>query len=150
MEPMPRKASAIIIRELKSKDEFESLWPLVKQVNPKVTKKLFIQHINEMLEHRYRCIAAYRDGKMVGACGIWSGARFWCGKYMEVDNIVVNANERSSGMGKLMMDWVEKEARRLKCSIVMADSYTYNHASHRFYFREGYVIKGFCFAKELY
>jgi GNAT superfamily N-acetyltransferase len=148
---MPRKPTnnTIAIREILTADEWAALFPLIKQLNPEITKAKFKQYLSAMLPLGYRCIAAYRGGKMIGACGIWAGTRFWCGDYIEVDNLVVDRKQRNGGVGKLLMGWVEKEAKRRKCDLVMADSYTHNTASHRFYFRENYIIKGFCFVKEL-
>lgn len=146
---MPRKASDITIRELSLPKEAALLFPLIEQLNPGISKSYFNQTLKAMLPLGYRCIAAFKGGKAIGACGIWTAERFWCGKYMEVDNVVVDQNQRNGGLGELMMGWVEKEAKRLKCRVVIADSYTYNHASHRFYFRQRYVIKGFCFVKDM-
>jgi GNAT superfamily N-acetyltransferase len=136
------------IRELKTRAEIETIYPLVKQVNPEVSKREFLADLDTMLGLGYRCAGAFVGRKLAGACGIWTGKRFWCGKYMEVDNLVVDKDQRSSGIGALLMRWAEAEAKKSGCQIVMADSYTYNHASHRFYFREGYIIKGYCFVKE--
>ena len=102
-----------------------------------------------MLPLGYRCIVAFDGKKPAGACGIWTLNRFWCGRFMEVDNVIVNDKARSKGIGKAMMDWVEKEAKKQKCKVLIADSYSHNTASHRFYLRERYIIKGFCFVKEL-
>ncbi len=145
----PRHTAGLSIRELKTRAEIETIYPLVKQVNPQVSKREFLTDLDTMLPLGYRCVGAFSVGKLVGACGLWIGRRFWCGKYCEVDNLVVDKQARSGGIGALMMRWVEKEAKKEKCAIVMADSYTTNHASHRFYFREGYIIKGYCFYKEL-
>jgi len=146
---MPRKAPPVVIRELRLPKEAHLLYPFIKQLNPDIRKIQFNQYLKEMLPLGYRCIAAFAGKKAVGACGIWVSSRFWCGKYMEVDNVVVDLSQRNLGTGKLMMDWVEKEAKRTKCKLVIADSYTHNTASHRFYFRERYIIKGFCFVKEV-
>jgi GNAT superfamily N-acetyltransferase len=150
---MPKKKAKqkpVILKEIIAREEWASLYPLVRQLNPDLKKKQFSSLLKEMLKYGYRCIGAYRGGKLVGAMGLWTGHRFWCGKYIEVDNLVVDLNQRSAGIGKKMQDWLDLEAQRLKCRLVIADSYTHNHASHRFYLRERYIIKGYCFVKELY
>jgi GNAT superfamily N-acetyltransferase len=146
---MPRKAPAVIIRELLLPKEASLLFPFIRQLNPAITKTAFNQSLKEMLPLGYRCIIALDGKNPIGACGIWTANRFWCGRFMEVDNVVVDQKARSGGIGKHMMDWVEKEAKRTNCKLVIADSYTHNVASHRFYSREKYIIKGFCFVKEL-
>ena len=151
-KPSPKNKhshSQLAIRELQGRPAIEAIFPLVKQVNPQLTIQGFSRCLDDMLARGYRCLGAYSGAKLIGACGLWQGSRFWCGKYMEVDNVVIDLRQRNKGIGKLLMDFAEKEAKRRGCNLVMADSYTYNHASHRFYFREGYIIKGFCFVNEL-
>ena len=137
------------IRELKTLAELETIYPLVKQVNRDTSKREFKQQLAAMHARGYRCFGAFSGAQLVGACGLWHGTRFWCGEYIEVDNLVVDQSQRGGGIGALLMRAAEKEAKRLKCSLVMADSYTHNTDSHRFYFREGYIIKGFCFVKDI-
>ncbi|MFW0777645.1 MAG: GNAT family N-acetyltransferase [Rickettsiales bacterium] len=146
---MPRKDSAISIVELETKSQFESIYPLIAQINPDMTKKEFKQLLKEMLEQNYRCIAAYKGKKLVGICGMWCGTRFWCGRFIDVDNVVVDKSVRGQGVGALMMKWVEKEAKKQKANHVGADSYTKDGAAHRFYFRERFTILGYHFVRKL-
>ncbi len=137
------------IVELKTPAEMARTYPLIRQLNPDLSKTVFTRRLQIMVKNGYRAIAAVEGKKILGTSGFWTGTRFWCGDYIEPDNIVVDQSQRSKGVGKLLMQWMEKEAKRLTCDIVMMDSYTHNTASHRFYFREGYIIKGFCFVKDM-
>jgi GNAT superfamily N-acetyltransferase len=147
----PRRSAGlnVILRELAFPSDAAMLFALIKQLNPDITKNAYNQILNSILPLGYRVLGAFKGNKLVGACGIWTASRFWCGKYIEVDNFVVDKNQRNAGIGKRLMDWVEEEAKHAKCQIIMADSYTHNTASHRFYFRENYIIKGFCFVKDI-
>lgn len=142
------KKQTLRIREL-APDEMPGIYPLTKQMNPGLTRRQFTAGLKAMSPLGYRCLGAFDGNRLVGACGFWTGVRIWCGHYIEIDNLVVDQSQRSRGVGKLLVDFVEREAKRLKCAIIMADSYTHNTGSHRFYCREGYIIKGFCFVKEL-
>ena len=147
---MPRKASSrTTIRELTGKTALLAIFPLVKQQNKTLTKKQFLMILDEMLPRGYRCIAAYQGDVIVGICGFWTGHRFWCKKFIDLDNVIVSEAVRSRGIGQQMVRWVEKEARELKCDIMGLDSYTTAYAAHRFYFREGYSILGYHFVKKL-
>lgn len=149
---MARKdnTSTVKIKELVSDSEFNAIYPLIEQLNPGLTRKQFSERLADMRDSgRYRAIGAYRGKKLVGVCGLWVFNRFWCGRFMEIDNLVVDQSQRNAGIGKLMTDWVERAAKHEKCNIVFAASYSHNHASHRFYFREKYIIKGFAFVKDI-
>jgi len=66
-----------------------------------------------MLRHNYHCIAAFLDGRIAGVAGYWLGARFYCGEYMDVDNVVVDADLCSQGIGSKMMDWLHAKVADL-------------------------------------
>jgi GNAT superfamily N-acetyltransferase len=88
------------------------------------------------------------DGSAVVCVALWrvfenthEGRRFY------VDDLVSDEQRRSSGAGKLMFDWLEAEAKRLGCNVLVLDSGVQRQRAHRFYFREGMHIPSFCFRK---
>lgn len=137
------------IIELKTTADFAPALKLVQQTNPQLTKQQFTARLKKMQPLGYRCIAYVEKGKYIGLCGFWHGTRFWCGDFIDLDNVVVDEKARSKGIGKKMLDWVEKEAKLLKCDQLGLDCYAHFYDAHRFYFREGYIIKGYHFTKQL-
>ncbi len=137
------------IIELKTPADFAPAYTLLKQSNPTLTKVQFHSRLKKMLTQGYRCIAYAEKGTYIGLCGFWHGTRFWCGDFIDLDNVVVDEKMRSKKIGKKMIDWVEKEARRLQCDQLGLDCYVTHHGAHRFYLREGYIIKGYHFIKPL-
>jgi GNAT superfamily N-acetyltransferase len=148
---MPKKhtPAPIKIKELLAPAEFSALYPLIKQLNPGLTRKQYDAMLKEARRGGYRCFGGYQGKKMIAACGIWTMTRFWCGKFMEIDNLVVDQSQRNIGIGKILLDAVEAVAAQEGCQMLLAASYTHNTASHRFYFREKYIIRGFVFTKEI-
>jgi len=71
------------------------------------------------------------------------------GRRLYVDDLVSDENRRSSGAGKMMLDWLEVEAKRLGCDVLALDSGVQRQRAHHFYFREGMHIPSFCFRKAL-
>ena len=135
------------IIELQSHHEFALLYKLIAQLNSKMSEKQFHSLLKEMLPKGYRCIVAVEGNAYVGAAGFWTGTKFWCGRYMEVDNLVVDAHRRGENIGQQLMRWLEVEAQRLGCQLVGLPVYTHNQSAQRFYYREGYGIEGFYFTK---
>jgi len=138
----------LVIRELDS-SEFPLILPLIESHNPKIEPAELHRRLEVMRRHDYHCIAAFLDSHIVGVAGYWLGARFYCGEYMDVDNVVVNADLRSQGIGSKMMDWLHAKAAELGCRMVVLDSYVTYAGAHRFYFREGYQILGFHFTRDV-
>jgi GNAT superfamily N-acetyltransferase len=137
----------IIIREL-TKEELPTILPLIGQLNPKLAPEELKKRLESMIPKGYHCIAAFEAERMVGVAGYWLGTRFYCGDYMDVDNVVVDETLRSAGIGAQMMDWLHAKAAELGVKVVVLDSYVTYAAAHRFYFRQGYEILGFHFSRK--
>ena len=95
-------------------------------------------------------LAVAADGEGVLGVALWrlventyEGRRFY------VDDLVTNEAQRSRGVGKALLGHIEDKARRLGCDVLALDSGAQRAAAHKFYFREGMHIPGFCFRKNL-
>lgn len=135
---------------LLNQEEIRGIYPFIRQLNPDMAESTFHERLTQMLERGYNCAAAFDDsGTCLGISGFWVMCRFWCGKHIDIDNVVIDERFRNRGVGKRLIGWIEDWARKQGLSFAVLDSYTSNMDSHRFYFREGYVIRGFHFTKDL-
>jgi hypothetical protein len=66
-----------------------------------------------------------------------------------VDDLVTDEARRSRGVGRALLAHLEEKARKLGCDVLALDSGAQRAAAHKFYFREGMHIPGFCFRKTL-
>ena len=71
------------------------------------------------------------------------------GRRLYVDDLVSDESRRSQGAGKVMVDWLETQAKALGCAALTLDSGVQRQRAHRFYFREGMHIASFSFKKAL-
>ncbi len=140
----------ISVRELVGLEELRAIFPLVHQLNPEIDEPVFLSRLQAMLdEGGYRCIAAYRDGVMIGVAGFWVGTQLWCGRFVEPDNVVVDRNQRSGGIGAMLMQWIEAEAIRLGCEMMKLEAYAERHRTRAFYQRMGFGEPGVVMVKTL-
>jgi GNAT superfamily N-acetyltransferase len=102
-----------------------------------------------MLPNGYGQIAVLEKDLCLAVAGFWINTRIYCGKYIDIDNVVVREGYRSRGIGKLVTDWLEELGRNEGCGYSILDAYVENSKAHKFYFREGYMIRGFHFLKKL-
>ena len=140
----------ITIRPLVSTDLAEAAI-LLTYLNPETPAAVITERLETVLaDHpHYQLYGAFSDGKLVGVAGAWIATKIWCGRYLEIDNIVVDPRQRSAGIGSLLIRHLEGIAAERDCKIVVLDSYTANHPSHRLYHRLGFEIWGFHFVKPL-
>ena len=123
---------------------------VMQELHPKLSKSDYKKKLSEMLKNGYQQVGIFYDKKCVGIAGFWINTRLYCGKYIDVDNVVVRSEFRSKGMGKKLMMWLEEYGIRNGCENAVLDAYSENAKAHRFYFHEGYSIRGFHFIKKLY
>ena len=138
------------IRKLVRAD-FPTAIELLGHLNPGVSKEVLQQRFETMLaEHpHYLAFGAFVEGKLTALAGAWIATKIWCGRYLELDNLVVDPGVRSSGLGTALIRHLEEFARLEGCNLAVLDSYTSNHPSHRLYHRLGFEIWGFHFVKPL-
>lgn len=137
------------VREISGIDAMMKQFPLLKQLTPALEETTTRCMLLDMIKKDYRMMGVFMGEQCVGLSGIWIGTKLYSGKYLEVDNFVTDQTFRSKGIGKLLLDAIQELARAEQCRCIMLDAYTSNTSGHRFYFREGFTIRGFHFIKEL-
>jgi GNAT superfamily N-acetyltransferase len=137
--------------ELLQIDHLPEVITLLSFLNPNVGEEELRKRCDTILSGHgnYELMGAWLDGRLVGVSGLWHGTKLWCGSYLEVDNLVVHPEHQGQGVGTALLRALEALARQRDCNIMVLDSYTNNHGSHRLYHRLGFEIWGFHFIKPL-
>lgn len=139
----------LTFRELANDAEFSAMWPLIAQLGHEMNESEFHVRLLTMRASGYRCMAAFEGEKIIALAGFWMLTRFWCGKNVDIDNVIVDEAHRNAGLGNKLMERIEAVAKAEGCNIAVLDTYASNHASHRFYIRNGYDLVGYHFVKSL-
>ena len=137
------------ILELTTLEDMLGTYEVLTELYPSRSLEQYREELRFMIQHNYSQIAVLEQQVFVGVSGLWLGNKLWCGKYLEIDNIVVSEKTRSKGVGKMMVDFIEKKARELGCNMVALDSYTTNFKAHKFFYNQGFTPKGFHFIQVL-
>ena len=140
----------IDVRKLRGKNEMLAHIDLLRELYPALEESDYSRQLDEMLPHNYFQVGAFDGDRCVGISGVWIGNKLWCGKYLEIDHIVIRNEMRSKGIGKRLVDFLKTLAEKEQCNSIGLDSFTFNHQSHKFFFREGFEIKGFHFVHFLH
>lgn len=116
---------------------------LLNQLYSDLTPERYETLLKETIPHNYKQITIHYKEKIVGVCGYWIATKIWCGKYLELDNVVVHESYRSKGIGKIMTDYLLQKAKKEGCNMLGLDVYTDNFKGVKFYMNQGYVPRGF-------
>ncbi len=148
---MTKKVSkTFTIKSFNNAEDMMVAYPLVKQMYKDMDLPTYKSYIEEMIKtNSFKMIAAFDGDEIIGACGYWVFLMLYCGRYIQISNLVVDEKSRNLGVGKIMMNHIEELGRKLECKKFVLDSYTENKKSHSLYFREGFYIRGFHFMKDL-
>lgn len=137
------------LREITSKDEMLKNFDILSEVYPTLTLEEYDRELDLMLPHNYGQICIYDGDVCAGMTGFWIGTKLWCGKYMELDNVVTSKNYRRQGIGKRLFEYSKVKAEKEGCTMLALDSYRDNLDSHKFFEAEGFEARGFHFINVL-
>jgi GNAT superfamily N-acetyltransferase len=147
MRDVDPRQSMTAIRAATSDDDIRRCWPVLRQLRPHLEEAEFVPAVRRMAPHGFRLVFAEDEGGEVRAvAGYRVTEMLRTGLMLEVDDLVTDAEARSGGFGRALMDWLVAEAEALGCSVVELDSGVQRHDAHRFYFREGMHILGYHFS----
>ena len=118
---------------------------VMRHMYPDLTEALFQDHLASMVHRGYSMLGVVKEQVpgYVGVAGYWIGYRLYCGKYIQVDNLVILPEHRGQGVGKLIMDEIKVIGHEEQCKRVLLDSYVENFEAHRFFYREGFIARGY-------
>lgn len=137
------------IVKLETAEEMAGMYSLIKELTPDISFDEYMKLLELMIPHNYRQVVVYDGEKAAGVSGYWICAKIYSGKYIEIDNLVIAKEYRSQGIGKLLVDWILEEGRLRGCHTALLDAYVENFKAHKFYYREGFIARGFHYLKKL-
>ncbi|OAB76154.1 acetyltransferase [Cochleicola gelatinilyticus] len=143
------KDSAISFRII-PKNSIEVILPMLEKMNDyRIPKETLRERLLEMVQQHYECIGIYDGEALIGMCGMWFQTRHYAGKSVELDHVLIEDTYRSKGVGKQLMEFVYAYGKKKGCNWVELNTYVHNFPSHKFYYNQGFVAKGYHFVKEL-
>jgi len=123
-------------------------YPIIQQLyDSNFTKEKYESLIKEMIPNGYKQIAIYDTNKLVAVSGYWINTKLYSGRYLEIDNFVVDINHQGKGLGIRLINEIEKIAQKFQVNAIVLDAFSTNFNAHKFYYNQGYVPKGFHFVK---
>jgi len=108
-------------------------------------EKMALLDLEEVRENNGKVYLAISDNKVLGLImGIerkYSEEDYLdykCPKAGEITELVVTQKERSSGVGKALMNKMEEYLKSIGCEYVFVDVFAYNDNAINFYTKDGY------------
>lgn len=148
-----RQTIIVVVHTVAELDDtsLASGYPAMRELRPHLADAAeFVERVRRQRAQGYRLAASLAaDGSVAAVAGFWCGENLVLGRHLYVDDLVTVPAQRRRGHAGALLAWLDEEAARLGCTHVHLDSAPHRHAAHRGYFRAGYAIMAFHFAKEL-
>jgi len=126
-----------------------SIIPLLQILNNTVSDEVLKQRLDEMLAQGYKCIGIFDENTLIGICGIWILTKYYIGKHIEPDNVIISPEYQNQNVGHQLMEWIENYAKSIGCVASELNCYVGNKRAHRFWEKEGYEVIALHFQKKL-
>ncbi len=125
--------------------QMQTILPLVIQLNQgRFSREVLQNRLEDMLAMGgYQCIGVYSEKRLIACCGFWVLNKLYAGKHVEPDNVFVEEEYRSSGVGELMLNWLFDYAKSIGCICTEVNCYAHNEKGKKFWERQGYEALGF-------
>jgi len=140
--------------------DLDTIAPLANKLHPHMQLATVRAYLHEMFQlPTYHCFGLWQHAansesrsnpsKLIAMSNGWITIRIYSGKQLEVDNVIVDPDLRSKGVGKFFFRHIDQWAIQNGCQTIELNTFVQNAKSHKFYFNEGYKILGFHFQKQL-
>lgn len=123
---------------------------LMQTLRPHLTdEQTYRQQLSRQLTQGYRLLAACQDQTIVGLAGYRELENLLYGRFIYVDDLVVDPDMHRQGLGASLLSRVREEATRRDCDHLVLDTGLHMALAQRFYFRQGLLAKGMHFTQSL-
>src|SRR5215472_862313 len=137
---MIRKQSACTIRPPQPEDA-SRMADLAGQLGYKCSREQVQKRLREMRDGCYAFyVAELPDGQIAGWIGVYIFRSAVLDAFAEINGLVVDENNRSCGIGKLLLDAAEDWARSVGCEYFSVRSNSIRDRAHRFYTNNGFDL----------
>jgi GNAT superfamily N-acetyltransferase len=118
-----------------------------RQLRPHIGN--YAGRMREVLAAGAEMAVAVEDGKVKGVTVFRILEKTHSGRDLYCDDLVTDETQRSTGVGRALMRYMEEVCRERACDTFSLDSGTWRQQAHKFYFREGMTITSFHFDKKI-
>jgi GNAT superfamily N-acetyltransferase len=124
------------IREISDARDIDATFEVMKQLRPHITRDTYLGTVQRMMKSGYRLVAVIASGRVEAVAGYRYSENLAWDTHLYVDDLVTDERARSKGHGKLLLDWLKREATARGCRDLHLDSGVQRFDAHRFYLRE--------------
>ncbi|MHC5733599.1 GNAT family N-acetyltransferase [Nostoc sp.] len=134
-----------------AKSDFQILgcFPVIFQLRPHLEEAKFVEQVRYQMKEGYQLAFLEVEQQAVAVAGFRISNCLASGKFLYIDDLVVDELKRSHSYGQQLFQWIIEYARNLDCKHLSLDSGVQRFAAHRFYLMQRMSITSHHFSMEL-
>ena len=129
-------------------DTLESAEGVHRQLRPNLPAD-YAGRMKQVFASGAEMAVAVVDGRVAGITVFRVMEKTFTGRELYCDDLVTDEKQRSQGVGRALIAYMEELGRKRGCDMLALDSGTQRQQAHKFYFREQMPITAFHFSKKL-
>ena len=130
------------------KEDIYSIIPFLHMLHGKISETVLKERLDEMIKQNYKCIGIYDEEQLIGVCGIWILTKYYVGKHIEPDNVIISPEYRNNKIGMKLMQYIYAYAKENDCIASELNCYIANEEGQKFWEKEGYKAIGYHYQKK--
>ena len=124
-------------------------FPVMSQLRPHLEQVKFVEQVRYQMKEGYQIVFLEVEQQAVAVAGFRIYTCLASGKFLYIDDLVVDELKRSQSYGKQLFQWLIEYARNHDCEHLSLDSGVQRFAAHRFYLMQRMSITSHHFGIEL-
>jgi GNAT superfamily N-acetyltransferase len=137
------------IQLAESDTQILSCFPTLSQLRPHLEQDKFLDQVHRQQKQGYQIVFIEVENRAVAVAGFRVSESLFAGKFMYVDELVVDEKVRSKQHGQNIFNWLIAYAKQQGCVQLTLDSGVQRFDAHRFYLRQRMNIVSHHFSLDL-
>lgn len=136
--------------QMETEADLIASFAVMQQLRPHLTDATaFAAQIQRQRQNGYRLMAARENGQVIGLAGYRLTENTLYGRFIYVDDLVIDAALQRRRLGEQLLDHVREETRARGYRWLVLDTGMHMALAQRFYFRQGLLPLGMHFSQDL-
>lgn len=136
--------------QMETEADLIASFAVMQQLRPHLTDATaFAAQIQRQRQNGYRLLAARENGQVIGLAGYRLTENTLYGRFIYVDDLVIDAALQRRRLGERLLDRVREETRARGYRWLVLDTGMHMALAQRFYFRQGLLPLGMHFSQDL-
>ena len=139
----------MLVQLAESDSQILGCLPVMSQLRPHIKQADFVEQVRHQMKEGYKLAFGQKEEQTIAVAGFRILTCLASGKFLYIDDLVVDDLKRSHSFGQQLFQWLIEYAQNHQCQHLSLDSGVQRFDAHRFYLMQRMSIKSHHFSMEL-